>query len=500
MAAARAEGVAEVRRLGVRRRFEVCRQALGGLVQGRGARRGHGKGVRPRRALRLRGCGGRWRAEHHVRVGPGEPEGAHPRRARPPRLRPRGGAVGHPHPHPVPGDLRARLVEVQVRRYLVVPEGEHCLDQARYPGRGLQVPDVGLHRTDQQRPSVGPARPDHPVQRGEFDRVAQRCARAVRLDVVHVGRVDAALGEGRADHLGLCVGARYGQPAGGAVVVDRGAADHRVDPVTVRLRPGQRLQDHRARALTAPVAVRGRVEGLAPPVGGERAARRHRQEHRGCQQCVGAADQHDVALARAQALAAQVHGGQRRGARGVHGEAGAAHAEEVRHAARAAGEGVAGAVVEIDLPGVARHHLPVVHRVQAHEQARTAAVQLLGAQPGVLQRLVRHFEEDPLLRVHAACFARRHPEEPVVEPVDPLDEATPPGRRPSGPGGPAGVVEQRLRVPPVPGHVRRGVHALGEQLPVRVQAGRAGQPAAHPDDGDGFRPVHPVRGLGFAPG
>ena len=44
-------------------------------------------------------------------------------------------------------------------------------------------------------------------------------------------------------------------------------------------------------------------------------------------------------------------------------------------------------------------------------------------QAGVLHRLPRDFEEEPLLRVHRRRLARRDPEEVGVEEVDAVDEA-----------------------------------------------------------------------------
>ena len=46
-----------------------------------------------------------------------------------------------------------------------------------------------------------------------------------------------------------------------------------------------------------------------------------------------------------------------------------------------------------------------------------------GRQPGVLQRLPRDLEQQPLLRVHGQRLARRDAEERRVEAVDAVEEA-----------------------------------------------------------------------------
>ena len=71
--------------------------------------------------------------------------------------------------------------------------------------------------------------------------------------------------------LGNAVGHR--QPTRCAVLVDRAAPDHGPNPVTVADRVVEPLKDDDTATLAAHVAVRGRVEGLAPAVGRRACAR-----------------------------------------------------------------------------------------------------------------------------------------------------------------------------------------------------------------------------------
>ena len=129
--------------------------------------------------------------------------------------------------------------------------------------------------TMQGRPRRRPSASTAP-ERGELDRIAQRRARAVGLDVIDLARGDAGVPVGRAQDRLLGLPARGRQAVGPAVLVDRAAADHRVDRVAVGQGPGQRLEDHDARALAADVAVGLRVERLAAAVRrrGTRSSRR----------------------------------------------------------------------------------------------------------------------------------------------------------------------------------------------------------------------------------
>jgi hypothetical protein len=87
----------------------------------------------------------------------------------------------------------------------------------------------------------------------------------VRLEVVDVAAGQPRPGQGRRDKALLRTTIRDGQTAGRTVLVDGGAGDHRGDPVAVALGVAESLEHQDAAALTADVAVGGRVEGLALP-------------------------------------------------------------------------------------------------------------------------------------------------------------------------------------------------------------------------------------------
>ena len=51
----------------------------------------------------------------------------------------------------LPGDVRTWLLQMQVRRNLSMLEHQHDLQQARNPGCGFKVAEVGLDRTEGDR-------------------------------------------------------------------------------------------------------------------------------------------------------------------------------------------------------------------------------------------------------------------------------------------------------------------------------------------------------------
>src|SRR5690606_21252483 len=134
---------------------------------------------------------------------------------------------------------------------------------------------------------------------------------------VDVGRREAGVGQRGADDalLGAAVGGR--QPVGGAVLVDRGAADDGQHGVPVAAGVGQPLDEDDAGALAPAGAVGVVGERLAAAVGGQGPLAAELHEDAGGAHDGGAADEGGLALAVPQRLAGQVQRDERRRAGGV---------------------------------------------------------------------------------------------------------------------------------------------------------------------------------------
>src|SRR6201999_2594218 len=251
------------------------------------------------RGSRLRFCRGglRWRLfDHDVCVRAGEAEGADPGAP--------GFAVGLPRSrfvddtdgYRIPRDMRRRLLEVQVLRQGFVLQRQHDLDHSRDARGRFEVADVRLHRTDQQRvaritvDAVDGRRGLH------LDRVTQRGARTVRLEVVDVAAGQSGTSERGVDKALLCTAIGHRQTAGGTVLVDTGAADDRANAIAVALRVAQPLEHQNPAAFTAHITVGGGVEGLASAVGGQHPGPRGGDVGRRAQQYVHATGQRQIAV------------------------------------------------------------------------------------------------------------------------------------------------------------------------------------------------------------
>ena len=340
-----------------------ARRQPAGQVLGRHGERRRGAG-RQQQELpgpgRPRGRGLRRLLDHEVSVGPPQPEGADSGPAR--------HAVGVPLAEgrvDVEGarseiDRRIGCLEPQARGDLPVLERENGLDQAGDPRGRPQVTDIGLDRS--QGAKAGPPRPgaEGAGQRRHLDRIAERSARAVSLDVCDGVRGDARPRLSRGDDLRLSfdAGSRVADLER-AVVVDRRAADHRMDAIAVGERVLQALEHHQTHAAPPDRAVRVGVEGAAAP--GQRldsSLRVRVGRHLGDPDRDATGNRH-IALAAEQRLTGQVDRDQRGRASGLDIATRSPEAELVRH--------LGGQVVAIE----ANRHLVTAQRceqVRAREQ------------------------------------------------------------------------------------------------------------------------------------
>ncbi|MNL06580.1 hypothetical protein D3C87_1272200 [compost metagenome] len=366
------------------------------------------------------------------------------------------------------------------------------LDEPRHAGRRVEVADVGLDRADgavAAAPAITTVGTEGLRERGQLDRVAQRGARAVRLDIADGVRGHVGHQLRRADRAGLALHARCGEAdLVGAVVVGGRALDDGVDGVAVAQRVGQPAQHDDARAAADHRARGPGVEGAAVAVGREdravlvavAALLQQVEPH--------AAGQRHVAVVAQQALAGQVHGHQRGRAFGLHAQGRAAQVELVGHARAQRAGGVAAheaqhvgdAGARVDADGGQQ----VLHEVEVGAVARVDAdgrPALLAGRPArMVHRLPGAFEKDALLRIEVLGLARRVAEEAGVEAVEAVEQHA--GLHVVGIGQRA--LGHAARAQFVVAEDGDRLDAVADVAPEGVHVGRAGKAAGHADDGD----------------
>ncbi|SON62534.1 hypothetical protein MSIMFI_04059 [Mycobacterium simulans] len=441
-----------------------------------------------RRRSRLRGRKIGRLLDDHMRIRPADTERGHSGSARPAGSWPFHAVRRDAQPRYALAGVRCQLLEVQVPGDVTVAQRQHGFHESGDARRSLEMSEVGLHRSQHQRLGAFPIA-ENLAQRVEFDWVTERCAGAVRLDVVDVGRLQLG---GRQRLTKQCLLRRpvgHGHSAAGAVLVDRRTTDHRQDVIAVALRIGQSLEDHDTAALATHIAVGGGVEGLALPLGRQHSPPRARDAGARAEQQVGATDQRRVAFTPAQALTGQVDGHQRRRACRVEHDSGTPGPEQICHPPGGEVRRVAGEHIGVEVFGShdTGHGEHVVVGGDTDEDRGLGPADGVWRDARVFQRFQGHFEEQPLLRVHRRSLAWGDREELRIELIrlPAGEEAALPVADRSRDGVVLGV--ERVGVPALRRNPDDAASPVPQQLPVLIGVvDPTGQPAAHSDHGHRF--------------
>ena len=314
-------------------------------------------------------------------------------------------------------------------------------------------------------------------QRRMFDGVAQHRAGAMRLHHADAFGVDAEPVIDLADQPFLRGSAGGGDAVGRTILIGAAGGNDSEDRIAIGQRLGQRAQQHRPHRLARHDAVRPRAKGGTAAarrqhlrlVGRAVEARRRMHEH--------AAGQRHFRLAVPQALAGQMQRHQRAGAGGIDGDGRSLQIQQIGDARRNQRDGVAPEGLARRL--IALEQIVIIAGTAADEHADAPPGDVRPGMAGILQRVPRLLQEQPLLRVHIGGFQPGNAEEHRVELVDPVDEAA---MSAIGSGG--SVLVQAVEVEAAD---RLHQIAAGQQMaPQRVHVRRFRETAAGADDGDRF--------------
>src|SRR6516164_5147719 len=189
---------------------------------------------------------------------------------------------------------------------------QHGLDETCYSGGGVEVADVGLHRSKRAIAAATGGGTEDLCQRRHLDRISERGTSAMSLDIANLVSVEAGHRERPGDHLSLAVHARSGiSDLPRAVVVDSRSGDDRVHAVAIGKRIVESSKHHDAASIPADGPPSICIESAAVAVRGEYATFRVEvacslRDHDG-----NAPGECHVTLSGKQALAGQDHGHER---------------------------------------------------------------------------------------------------------------------------------------------------------------------------------------------
>ena len=423
--------------------------------------------------------------------------------------------------------IRARRLEARRRRQDAVVNGEGGLDQAGSAGRALEVTDVALHTADAHG-TTRPAPPGaHKGRQGvHLHLVTHHRARAVGLDEVHLGRVDARGLIGPLQRVFLTSGVGRSDPLALAIAGAPNALDDRVNAVAIALGIRETLEDENPSAFPHHKAIGRRIEGhtVARREGANLAELGVGGHAHGA---VGPTGDGHVEVTLLQTLHRRLNRGHGAGTGRIHRKVGAGQVEGVGHTARddigqLPGHGIfvdgrqpldhiltegredgllggRGKLLEVRDGGqgllkgrYTRPHGVVVgvlapHRVAENHGAGGAVEVVAGLcagqrlEPGIFEGVGHRLEGDLLHRVDGPGHPGRDAEATRVK-LEALQEAA--NLR-------IGLVDDRLvcipeqgRVPALLGHLDDGVAAIEHHLPEVGHRVGPGEATTQPHNGD----------------
>ena len=140
---------------------------------------------------------------------------------------------------------------------------EHPLEQSGHSGGRLEVPEVGLYRSDRQGVAGVAPSGEHPADCARLLRVAGRGTRAVGLDVGELPGIHSGAGVCAPEELLLGVGIGHRESTGTPIGVDGGAEDQGVDGIAVPACLRERFEEYECAAFCAYIAVARSIESPA---------------------------------------------------------------------------------------------------------------------------------------------------------------------------------------------------------------------------------------------
>nr|WP_238845977.1 hypothetical protein [Nocardia terpenica] len=304
-----------------------------------------------------------------------------------------------------------------------MPQSQHGLDDPDDAGTAFQVPDIRLRGTDHAGSVELPADTEHRGHSLHLGDIPGGRTGSVRLDEGYRPRIDSDGTVGALQQMDLRSGARRHDPVRPPVLMDSSATNDSENTIAVPLRRGESLQNQYARALASSVTVRVCVERFAAAVRRQRTRRVEYQGERRTGHDVDTTDDPDRDLSVPQCLGGQMDGDERRGTRGVDGHTRTAQIETVRDPIGHTAQRRPDTHPCLDTGRVLQHPATVIVARHAHVDPGIGARERARPKTGVFQRFPGGLENDPLLRIHELRFARRDPEELVVETGDVIQEA-----------------------------------------------------------------------------
>jgi hypothetical protein len=230
-------------------------------------------------------------------------------------------------------------------------------------------------------------------------------------------RFDSGIRQRLANHALLRISVRHGQPAAAAILIHGRASDERYDIVAIGNRIGEAFQNNDSASFAAHKAVRLCVERLAESVHGQHVSLAEIDIDLRQQNQIHAASKGQIAFARAQALAREVHRHERTRASRIDYHARSIEAQRVGDASGGHAEIISGGGIGVDfVNSIIKNQPQVVAIAERKKDSGLALGRQRRTAPGIFQGFPCDFEGDAVLRIELESLARRDAEHVRVKP------------------------------------------------------------------------------------
>ena len=198
-----------------------------------------------------------------MRVGPAVAERIDTRHARTFAARPSDRRARHVHRGAAKIDIRIQVLEVNAGKYDALIERQRCFDNAEKAGAGFNVAEIAFCGADIERLVVGAACAVDINERAHLDRIADRRACAMGLDITDIARISVNARQSQPYDFFLGLAIRRRKRRRTAILIDRGRDDASQNSIVARQSQRFTAQHYGDTAFAANIAVRRFVESLA---------------------------------------------------------------------------------------------------------------------------------------------------------------------------------------------------------------------------------------------
>ena len=321
--------------------------------------------------------------------------------------------------------MRRRPIHMQSRRQHPMPQRLNNLNNPSNPSTGLRMTNIGLDRPQPQRITITTALAIGGQQRLRLNRITQSGTRAMSFNHIHIHSTHTSISQRRTNNLLLSRPIRSSQPIRSPILINRRPRQHRQHLTTLPARIRQPLQHQHTRTLTKSGAIGSIGKRFTPPINRQPPLPTKRNKTRRPHHHRGPTSQRQITLPRPQRLRSQMQRHQRRRTRRIHRNRRTIQPQHIRNPPRSHTRQLPSSPIPLRL----RRTHPILIAIKTQKHPSSTAPQTHRIHTRSLQRLPRHLQQQPLLRIHHQRLTRRHPKKPSIKTSHIINKPTTTGIR-----------------------------------------------------------------------